>query len=85
MGPDEPDTAVTLNNLASLLRDKGNYAEAEPLYRRGLAIREKALGPDEPDTAIALNNLALLLHQKGNYAGAEPTRYCFSLNAFVFL
>jgi hypothetical protein len=31
---------------------------AEPLYRRALAIQEKALGPDYPDTAISLNHLA---------------------------
>ena len=42
------------------------------MYRRALAIREKALGPDHPDTATSLNNLALLLKSKGDYAGAEP-------------
>ena len=38
----------------------GRYAEAEPLYERALAIREKALGPDHPDVATSLNNLAVL-------------------------
>ena len=28
------------------------------LYKRSLAIREKALGPDHPDVALSLNNLA---------------------------
>ena len=28
---------------------QGRYAEAEPLYQRSLAFREKALGPDHPD------------------------------------
>ena len=55
-----------------MLHDQGNYAAAEPLYRRALAIREKALGPDHPDVATSLNNLALLLQKKGNYAAAEP-------------
>ena len=32
--------AVCLNNLANLYRDQGRYAEAEPLYKRALAIRE---------------------------------------------
>ena len=31
----------------------GRYAEAEPLYRRSLEIREKQLGPDHPDVARA--------------------------------
>ena len=26
----------------------GDYAKAEPLYRRALAIREKALGAEHP-------------------------------------
>ena len=50
----------------------GDYAKAEPLYKRALAIREKALGPDHPDTAQSLNNLALLYDSMGDYAKAEP-------------
>ena len=64
--------AQSLNNLAALLQDKGDYAAAEPLYRRALAIREKALGPDHPNVALSLNNLAVLLWNKGDYAAAEP-------------
>jgi len=29
-------------------RVQGRYAEAEPLYKRALAIYEKALGPEHP-------------------------------------
>lgn len=43
---------------------QGNYAKAEPLFQRSLAIREKALGPDHPDLATPLNNLAELLHRQ---------------------
>ena len=49
---------MSLNNLANCTRAQGRYAEAEPLYKRSLAIREKALGPDHPDVAQSLNNLA---------------------------
>jgi tetratricopeptide (TPR) repeat protein len=45
LGPDHPDVATALNNLASLLQDKGDYADAEPLYRRALAIAEKDSRP----------------------------------------
>ncbi|MEM6496187.1 MAG: tetratricopeptide repeat protein, partial [Pseudomonadota bacterium] len=48
------------------------YAAAEPLHKRGLAIREKALGPDHPNVGIALNNLAGLYLVQGRYAAAEP-------------
>ena len=51
-GPDHPDTAPSLNNLAALYRVMGDYAKAEPLYRSALAF-EKALGPEHPDTALA--------------------------------
>ena len=50
----------------------GNYAAAEPLYRRSLAIREKVLGPEHPDVAASLSGLALLYQAQGNYAEAEP-------------
>ena len=72
LGPNDPNTAQSVNNLAALLKAEGDYVAAEPLYRRALAIWEKVLGPEHPETAIALNNLALLLQDKGDYAEAEP-------------
>ena len=59
LGPDHPDTAASLNNLACLLQDQGDLAGARPLFERALAIREKVLGPEHPDTATSLNNLAM--------------------------
>ncbi|RXK82136.1 tetratricopeptide repeat protein [Chlorobaculum sp. 24CR] len=67
LGPEYPDVAASLNNLAVLLSDQGNYTEAEPLFRRAFAIREKVLGPNHPDVATDLNNLALLLKTQGKY------------------
>ncbi len=57
--------ATSLNNLAELYRVQGNYAEAAPLYRRSLVIREKALGPEHPDVATSLENYAALLRETG--------------------
>src|SRR2546422_10812580 len=54
LGPDHPDVAASLNNLALLYRTKGQYAQAEPLYQRSLAISEKALGPDHPSVATKI-------------------------------
>src|SRR5271157_1671209 len=67
-----PDDAMVLNATARSLDAKGDYAGAEPLLRRALAMVEKALGPDHPYVAACLNNLAELLRAKGDYAGAEP-------------
>jgi tetratricopeptide (TPR) repeat protein len=43
-----PDLAAPLSNLANMYRLQGRNSEAEPLLKRALAIREKALGADHP-------------------------------------
>jgi len=85
LGPDHPDVATSLNNLAGLYDSQGKYDEAEPLYLRALEVKEKALGPDHalevkekalgpdhPDIALSLNNLAGLYDSQGKYDEAEP-------------
>ena len=66
LGPDHPDVATDLNNLAELLQATNRLGEAEPLYRRALAIDERSYGLDHPDVAIRLNNLAAVA------AGHQP-------------
>ena len=39
-----------LNILAVLYQAQGRYAEAEPLLKRALAIKEKSLGLEHPHT-----------------------------------
>jgi tetratricopeptide (TPR) repeat protein len=72
LGPEHPDTAKNLENLAILLSAEGAFAGAWPLWERALAIYEKALGPEHPETARSLNNLAVLLRDQGDFAGAWP-------------
>ena len=50
---------------------QGRYAEAEPLFKRALVIREEALGLEHPDVAWSLNGLAKLYGNQGRYAEAE--------------
>ena len=64
-GPDHPDVATRLNNLALILQDLGQPQEARPLQERALAITEAAYGPDHPDVATRLNNLAGILRALG--------------------
>lgn len=71
LGADHPDTAKSLNDLASLFIERNKYEAAEPLFRRALAIREKQLGGEHPATAASFNNLAILLCGKTDYEGAE--------------
>ena len=50
---------------------QGQYAHAEPLYKRSLAITEKALGPDHPNVATSLENMAELYRKTGREKAAE--------------
>jgi nephrocystin-3 len=71
-GPDHPNVATILNNLAELLRATNRLAEAEPLMRRALEIDENSYGPKHPHVATNLNNLASLLTAMNRLAEAEP-------------
>ena len=66
------EAARLLNQAGYYLWHRARYAEAEPLYRRALAISEKSLGADHPTVAIRLNNLAELLRVTNRLAEAEP-------------
>jgi CHAT domain-containing protein/Tfp pilus assembly protein PilF len=70
--PTSRDLAGALNNLAQLYGDVGRDADAEPLYKRALAIMEKAAGLDSVEMAPELNNLAALYERQLRYAEAEP-------------
>jgi tetratricopeptide (TPR) repeat protein len=70
-GVGEP-TARLLNGLGLLFATKALYAEAEPLYRRALAIDEHSFGADHPKVATDLNNLASLLWTTNRLGEAEP-------------
>jgi tetratricopeptide (TPR) repeat protein len=72
LGPDHPDVATDLNNLASTYDTQGKYEQALPLYQRALKIHEKALHADHPLVATDLNNLAKLYHAQGKYEQALP-------------
>ncbi len=82
LGPNHPDVAKSLNNLATLYdlhneyvghtTNRGMSTQAEPLYKRALAIWEQALGPNHLAVAAGLNNLAELYRHQGQYAQAEP-------------
>ena len=55
-----------------MLRATDRFGEAEPLYRRALAIGEASFGKDHPTVAIGLNNLASLLRATNRQGEAEP-------------
>lgn len=71
-GPPTKDLAGAINNLAQLYGEVGRDAEAEPMFKRALAIMEKVVGIESVDIAIELNNLAALYQRQQRYAEAEP-------------
>ncbi len=64
-GPDHPEVAIALNNLAQILQDAGQLAEARPLAERSLAISEAAYGPDHPEVATLRANPAAIVGERG--------------------
>jgi tetratricopeptide (TPR) repeat protein len=72
LGPDHPDTLVSVNNLAGCLNELGDAAAAMPLYRRAVEGNERDLGPDHPDTLTCVSNLAGGLDALGDAAAALP-------------
>ena len=52
--------ATTLNNLAEIVRAQGAYAQAEPLYKRAMAIRVKLFGATHASVVACLASLTEL-------------------------
>jgi len=48
LGPQHPDVATTLNNLAALYYNTERYEEALSLFERSLKIFEIKLGSEHP-------------------------------------
>jgi tetratricopeptide (TPR) repeat protein len=63
--------AASLNNLAALLYDYGDYAQAESLFKRALGILERNAPAGDGDVANALNNLAALSSRSGRLEEAR--------------
>ncbi len=68
----ELDSADVSSDLADVLESQGHYAQAEPLYARSFAVRERVLGAEHPQTLSSVNNLAGLYERQGRYVEAEP-------------
>jgi tetratricopeptide (TPR) repeat protein len=67
------DVAVwgAFHGLGDLYSDQGKLKEAEEMYRRALAGKEKALGPDHTSTLSTVNNLGNLYKNQGKVKEAE--------------
>jgi tetratricopeptide (TPR) repeat protein len=71
LGPEDPDTLQSMNNLANVYGGEGKYAQAETLEQKALETRRRVLGPEDPDTLQSMNNLAFAYANERKYAQAE--------------
>ncbi len=63
LGPQHPDVAGSLNNLAILSYHQGDYASARTCMQRAVAIWEASLGPRHPQVAAAQESLAVIIER----------------------
>ncbi len=71
-GPDHPETARSLTNLARVILMQRGVDRAEPLLRRAIDIQEGSLGVEHPDTARTLAVLGGCYEGRGDMLAAEP-------------
>jgi tetratricopeptide (TPR) repeat protein len=72
LGPEHPEVATSLGNLALLYHSQGRSAEAEPLFKRALMLGERRLGPSHPTVLTILQNYVVHLQHTSRQAEAEP-------------
>ena len=71
LGPENPDTLWSTNNLAANYRFQGKYAQALDLYSTTWQISKRVLGPRHPATFDAVSGIAGVYQQEGEYVLAE--------------
>ena len=71
LGADHPDVAMTLNNLAFVVHDKGDLKTAIELSRASLDTYTRALGAEHPSVARGMSNLAMWMMEANDFAAAE--------------
>jgi tetratricopeptide (TPR) repeat protein len=71
LGREHPSVVDSLCALAAGLRFEEKYEEAESLYRRALAIREKTGDPKSPELLPILNGIAMLLRAQDRIESAR--------------
>ncbi len=72
MNEKNPDTVITMNNLAQLYQLQGRYELARPLFEKTLPLNLQLFGEKHPDTLSNMNNLAELYRLQGDFDKAEP-------------
>ena len=81
LGHDHPSLAMSLNNLALVLREEGRLETGPSPVRTGAPDHPNRLrSRTMPNLAVSLNNLASLLHQQGEYDAARSAVCAFGVD-----
>jgi tetratricopeptide (TPR) repeat protein len=68
-----PDQQIkSLETRIVELNGRGQYADAVPLAKQVVDLRQKRTGTEDPDYASAISNLAMLYKSLGRFDDAEP-------------
>jgi tetratricopeptide (TPR) repeat protein len=68
-----PDQQIkSLESRIVELNGRGQYADAVPLAKQVVELRQKKTGTEDPDYASAINNLAMLYKSLARYDDAQP-------------
>jgi hypothetical protein len=73
LGPEHPDTLVSMNNLGFSYWKQGRWKEAEKLQLHVVESRKRVLGPDNPLTLSTMASLGFAYWDEGQYKEAEDT------------
>lgn len=73
-GQEHPEVAIALNLLATVQRNKGDLAQAEPLFLRAVAMAEKTMPPGQADLGAIYLEIGSFYAIKGEFVQAE-TRF----------
>ena len=64
------ELAAHLHNLSVTLFNSGRPAEAEPIAKRALALKQELYGPDSPEVALALEGVVATLNAQHKWEEA---------------
>jgi tetratricopeptide (TPR) repeat protein len=70
-GAENPETLMTMGNIALALGYQERWMEAEKMHKEELAIAEKVLGKKSPQTLISRGNLGLAMLGQWKFREAE--------------
>jgi eukaryotic-like serine/threonine-protein kinase len=71
LGPEDPQTLISINNLANVYWTEGDYQKAQALYTEAMDTQRRVVGPEHPDTLLSMGNLAATYAREGKDEQAE--------------